>query len=355
MSNDRREFLKALGVTAAAVAGTGCGVAAAENAGALGDPAAADATAAVASDEAALRFASRATAKFGLELDGSFAGWIQSVDGGSAVGDVVTEKVGADGFAKKHIGAIKYEDITVNCGTGMSKAFYQWIQDTLTLQPKPKAGAVIESDQSARELSRLEFSNALLSEVDLPALDATSRATAKMTVKFSPEFTRTKKGSGAAIKFDIVADKWRTSDFKLKIDGLADATSRALKIEAITIKQKIVENAVGETRDVQKQPAGVDFSDLVVTVPDSHAQSFYDWHQDFVVQGNSGDHRERSGTLDYLDARLRPLFTLSFSHLGVFRVAPVNSNAAEKYRTIKGEMYCERIAFGASGGSGSSD
>ncbi|HVP62174.1 MAG TPA: phage tail protein [Myxococcaceae bacterium] len=351
MSNERREFLKALGVTAAAVAGTGCGVAAAGAAPAGGDAAAADATAAVAADEAALAPRSQATAKFGLELDGSFAGWVQSTEGGNAVADVVTEKVGADGFVKKHLAGVKYEDITINCGAGMSKAFYQWIQDTLTLKATRKNGAVIESDYNARELTRLEFSNALISEVDLPALDATSRATAKMTVKFSPEFIRSKKGNGVAIKFEIAADKWRTSDFKLKIDGLDDATSRALKIEAITIKQKVVENAVGEQRDYQKQPAGVDFSDVAVTVADSHAQSFYDWGQDFIVQGNNGDDKERGGTLDYLDSRLRPLFTLTFSHLGVFRVAPVNSNAAEKYRTIKAEMYCERIAFGASGGT----
>jgi phage tail-like protein len=356
MSNDRREFLKALGVTAAAVAGTGCGVAAAESVAAPLDGAVADASTPVAADEAAaLTLRSSATAKFGLELDGSFAGWLQSTEGGNATADVVTEKVGADGFAKKHLAGVKYEDITVNCGTGMSKAFYQWIQDTLSLRPNRKTGAVIESDHSARELSRLEFSNALISEMDMPALDASSRATAKMTVKFSPEFTRSKKGSGASIKFEIVGEKWRTSDFKLKIDGLDDATSRALKIEAITVKQKIVDDTVGENRDPTKQPAGVDFSNLAVTVADSHAQSFYDWAQDFIVQGNNGDDRERSGTLDYLDGRLRPLFTLTFSHLGVFRVAPVNSNAADKFRTHKAEMYCERIAFGASGSSGRTD
>jgi TAT (twin-arginine translocation) pathway signal sequence len=104
MSNDRREFLKALGVTAAAVAGTGCGAGAAEGAATSGAAAAADATAQVATEEAELSGRSRATtAKFELELDGSFAGWIQSTDGGNAVADVVTEKIGADGFQKKHL------------------------------------------------------------------------------------------------------------------------------------------------------------------------------------------------------------------------------------------------------------
>lgn len=353
MSNDRREFLKALGVTAAAVAGTGCGVAATESAAAAsGVAAAADATAPVAAEEDAFAAGPRAIAKYGLELDGSFAGWVQSFEGGNAVGDVVTEKQSPDGFTRKHLAGVKYEDITVNCGTGMSKAFYQWIQDTLTLQSRPVTGAVIESDATAREYLRIEFRNALISQVDFPALDAASRANAKMTVKFSPEFTRTHKGSGAVIKWDIPSLKWRTSDFKLSIDGLGDANSHAQKVDAITVKQTIVSSPVGETRDVGGQVTGIDFSNLAVTLPDSHAQSFYDWAQDFIVQGNNGDDRERGGTLEYLDSRLRPLFTLTFGHLGVFRLAPVNPNTADKFRTIKGEMYCERIQFGASGGVG---
>ena len=355
MSKDRREFLKALGATAAAVAGTGCGVGAAESVAGITTAAAADATVPVGTDEEALISPRRTTIKYGVELDGTFAGWVQSAEGGGAVGDVVTEKQGPDGISKKHLAGVKYEDITVNCGTGMSKAFYQWIQDTLGLKGARKNGAIIESDFNARERSRMEFTNALISEVGLPALDASSRATAKMTLKITPEFTRLKAGSGGQIKFESSFQvKWRTSDFKLKIDGLDDATSRALKIEAITIKQKVVENPIGENRDPAQQPAGLDFSDLAVSVADSHAKSFYDWHQDFVIQGNNGDDQERSGTLDYLDSRLRPLFTLTFSHLGIYRLDKQSPVARDQILTVKGEMYVERIGF-ATAGSGNSD
>ena len=33
---------------------------------------------------------------------------------------------GVKGGVKKHLAGVKYEDITVNCGTGMSKGFYEW-------------------------------------------------------------------------------------------------------------------------------------------------------------------------------------------------------------------------------------
>lgn len=44
-------------------------------------------------------------------------GWIQSVDGGHATSDVVTEKVGPDHIVHKHIAGVKYEDITLVAGT----------------------------------------------------------------------------------------------------------------------------------------------------------------------------------------------------------------------------------------------
>ena len=66
--------------------------------------------------------------RFAMDLGGSFAGWISSIEGGHATSDVVVEKLGADMIQHKHMAGVKYEDISVSCGTGMSKAFYTWIQ-----------------------------------------------------------------------------------------------------------------------------------------------------------------------------------------------------------------------------------
>ena len=63
---------------------------------------------------------------FALSLDGAMAGWLQNVQGGAAVAEVVREKTGADPIVRNHIGPVGYEDIVLTCGTGMSKAFYDW-------------------------------------------------------------------------------------------------------------------------------------------------------------------------------------------------------------------------------------
>src|SRR5258708_34582184 len=79
--------------------------------------------------------------KFGLEVGKVAAGWVQSVEGGHATSDVVVEKVGADHLQHKHIGGVKYEDISVSCGTGMSKAFYEWIKPSFDRQHMRNDGA----------------------------------------------------------------------------------------------------------------------------------------------------------------------------------------------------------------------
>ena len=59
------------------------------------------------------------------------------------------------------------------------------------------------------------------------------------------------------------------------------------KIEALVVKQKVIENGVGEQRDYEKVPGSVDIPNLVITLSESHAQEFYRWHEDFVIKGNN--------------------------------------------------------------------
>ena len=124
-----------------------------------------------------------------------------SVEGGHATSDVVIEKVGADHIMHKHIAGVKYEDITVNCGTGMSKGFYEWIKASFDHKLRRARTARSSPPTTTTRSSRaLNFFNALITEIGFPALDAASKDAAKMTIKFAPEYTRmTTKTGGATV------------------------------------------------------------------------------------------------------------------------------------------------------------
>jgi len=273
---------------------------------------------------------------FALSIDGEEPSFVESAEGGAAYGEVIVEVGGGSTLAKKHIGNVKYEEISFKCGTGMSKALYDWIQNSVSGKAIRRNGALIAADYDYKEQSRREFTNALISEIGFPALDGASKDAAKMTIKFEPESTRYIVRAGDVLKGGGTKQKkWLTSNFRLKIDGLD--CSRVNKIEALTIKQKAV----------QLEPTKIEFPNLVVTLPEAFSQTFFDWYESFVIDGKNSDADEKGGSLEILDAaQADVLLTLTFRNLGIFKMGLEGSEGgAERIRRIKAEMYCESMEF----------
>jgi phage tail-like protein len=287
---------------------------------------------------------------FGLELDGMMAGWLLGWEGGMPTTEVVQEKLGTDHLVHKHIGGVKYEDVVLTVGTGMSKHFWQWVQNSFDRNYTRQNGAVVAANFDYKETSRLEFKQGLITQVTFPGLDASSKDAAKVTVKVTPEYSRNKVTPQGSSTVTFQGDRskqirWSPANFRLSIDGVD--CSRVFKIEALTLNQKTTPYQIGELRDYQVEPVQVEYPNLVVTLPESHSKDFWDWYDDFVVNGNCTESNEKSGTLEYLDPTLAmTLFQLDFTRLGVFKVTQDKAEAnAEAIRRVKFEMYAESIAF----------
>lgn len=278
--------------------------------------------------------------KFAVELDGVLSA-LGSCAGGGTTSDVVEDPVGPDGIVHKHIAGVKYQDITVTCGMGMSKGFYEWMKASFDKGNVRKNGAVIAADFNYKDQGRVTFTNALITEVGMPALDAASKDAAKMTIKLSPESTRQGEATGLEVPRASVQKKWTPANFRLKIDGLEKPCSRVSKIDGFTIKQKLIQDAAGGVTTAFEVP------NLVITFPELDSKDFYDWHEDFVIKGNNGDDKEKGGTLEYLTPDLQTvLFTLTFHNLGIFKLTPEKTEAgSETIRRVKAEMYCEDMKF----------
>jgi hypothetical protein len=298
--------------------------------------------------------------RFGLELDGLPAGWV-SAEGGDATSDVVLEKVGPDNIQHKHLAGVKYEDITLNCETGMSRGFYDWIKASFDKKFMRKNGAIIASDYNFKPISRLQWTNGLITEVGFPACDAASKDAARMTVKIAPEFTRMGAAAQGALrtpsqmdqKSQMVQKRWLAANFRLQIAGCQTACAHVNKIEALTVKFAQIQNQEGRMRDYTAAPVHFDVPNLAITTAEAQAAEFYQWHQDFVIQGHNTRDKERGGTLEFLAPDLREsLLTLTFRGLGIFKFAPEKVEAgSENIRRVKAEMYCEDIGFAYGGGA----
>ena len=286
---------------------------------------------------------SYAAGRYAIFLDGEMAGWLQSVEGGQAAGDAIAGKLGQYPVEAKHIAGVKYEDIRLSCGTGMSPHFYEWIKAATDSQYERRNGQIVTCDENFKAMSALDFSNAIITEVGFPALDAASKDAAKMTIKIRPEWTRINVRPGGSVSGMIntkAQKKWLPANFRLQIAGL-DCT-RVNKIEAITVKQKVVENPVGTSRGYQKGAANVEVSKLVFTLPEAQAESFYK-----EAVGKRGPGNGKTGQLDYLSEDMREsLFTLKFTDLVVVSLTSDKTGAGnEAIRRVKVEMYSERMQF----------
>ena len=281
-----------------------------------------------------------------LALGGKFAGFMNSVEGGYAYADVAETKTASDPIVHRHIANVKYEDITLTCGTGMTAPFYDAIKAMVALNNIRRDGTIQLIDVDYNIMSLLEFVNGLVTEVTFPALDGSSKDVARLTVKISPELTHMKKGSGKLqVAPTPAAKQWFTCNFHLTIPGMD--CSGVSKIEALTIKQTITASTVGQQRIIQQQPSSIDFPNLVVTLSEARAQNFFDWHEDFVINGHSTADKLKQATLECLAPDLKStLFTLNFHGLGIFRLAPEKAEAGgENIRRVKAEMYCDKIDF----------
>ena len=291
----------------------------------------------------------RVTAQgFALELGGVNQGFVQSFEGGSAFGDVVVDKMDVDHIAHKHLAGVKYEDITVTVGTGMGKELYEFVKTAFDQQDVGRDMTFKRADSNQNVTWEMDVFQTLVTAVEFPLLDAASKKdVGGLTIKFSPEYTRVKQGSGKLSQARRTKPKqWITSNFRLTIPGL-DCT-RVSKIGAMSLTMDLVNDQVGEHRDPQRHAGPLHVPNLVVTLSEQGAQTFTDWHESFVIEGKNSQDQEKEGTLELLAADMKEvLFTLTFHGLGIFRLAADKYGAGnEAVSTLTAEMYCETMEFG---------
>jgi hypothetical protein len=280
-----------------------------------------------------------------LTLDGVKCGFLKSVDGGGISAEVITDPLGPSYFTKKHIGQPKYEAFEMQVGFSMTKVVYEWINQTWSWNIPRKSGGIISADYNLNAKSERQFTRALLTETTIPAMDSASKEPSYITLKFAPEYTRLVKSSGKLATDNKIDQKiFLPSNFRLQIDGLD--CSKVTKIESFTVKQGAAGKDIGSARDSQKEPGKLEFPNLKITMPETAAQSFIDWHENFVIKGMNDDSKERNGSLTLLSQnRQTELAKIEFFNMGIFRIQPDKTQANDQIRRLTVELYVERMTF----------
>ena len=289
------------------------------------------ATAALAapSRERATRQTGRAFLVVGREVVGLLKSW----QGGEPVGRVETDGT-VSGVVKKHIGAVSYRDIVLRFGLSLSKSIYTRIASMLNAIPQVLDGAVVMADAEGNAKSKLVFTDALITEIGFPALNAASDAAAFLEMTLAPTSTEVQSASG---KFAIPPQKqWLASNFRLQIPGV-DAT-KVSQIGAFSVRQPAVGGHITGPLEVP---------DLSVVFSTTSATSWNTWAGSFLPGGSTGDAGEKSGEIQYLASTLvQTLSTVKLSGLGVIALAKVGFvSGSESISKIEATLYGEEFGF----------
>ena len=77
------------------------------------------------------------------------------------------------------------------------------------------------------------------------------------------------------------------------------------------------------------------------------AQSWRDWMEKFVIEGNSGPESEKNGVLTFLSSNMKTeLAKIELSHLGIFKLSEdAVAAGSEGIHRVTAELYCEEMKF----------
>jgi phage tail-like protein len=282
-----------------------------------------------------------------LELGGTSTGFLQSVDGGGVRADVVSEEAPAGNApAKKHLGRPKYEDLVIEVGMAMSSAFWDWVCAFLDAKAPRRDGTVIAADVDGKRLHAHEISDALITELRVPALDGASKDPGFLRMVVAPDATTVVPGDGGLVSAPHAKKQklWQTSNFRLRVGDLP--CGRVSKIDSFTIKQG-VKPSDDDRRQHRLEPTKLEIPNLLVTLSASDLQPWFEWYEEFVVAGKSGDDAELAGEIALLGPDGSTLLELSLHHVGVSSLsllgAAEGSNAAAGKFTV--ELYVESMSL----------
>lgn len=279
---------------------------------------------------------------FMFNLQGVKCGFVRSAEGGDAVGEVVDEGPKSGVFPKKHIGQVKYDAVELTFGFSMTPDIYEWIRASWSDNYSRKDGSIVVTDPSLQAVSEREFYHALITEVTIPDLDASSKDAAHLTLKFAPEYTRDKKASGKVTAAKTPVQKqFIASAFRFELGDLPCA--KVSKIDSFTVTQAITTPDAGNPRDTPAEPGRLDFPNLRVTIAGVDAGAWADWQEDFLVNGNNDDAHEKSGVIVFLAPdRVDELGRIDLQNVGILALRRAAAPTGQVAHVVA-DLYCERM------------
>jgi hypothetical protein len=167
-----------------------------------------------------------------------------------------------------------------------------------------------------------------------------------MKASLALEYARHSKPKAASAGYGpSVASPWNSNGFRIAIDGLEKDCENVTTVAPLKRSHGVKLELSGNEGIPGKSRTNTDLSNIVITLPESNAKGFLDWHNDFVMNGNSND--ERNGRIEYFGPSNNSYFIVELKNLGILKVQTPSVFPGNSNRPVAIEMYCESMNISA--------
>jgi hypothetical protein len=273
-----------------------------------------------------------------LDLDGVSKGSLASTAGGVPVVEVATSVAGS--VVKKDVKSVSIEALRMEMAFGTFTGIQDWVDSAWNGKVVRKDGSVVADRVTSKVVT--DFTDALLTEVTIPALDASSKDVARFGIAVLPtQVERTELPKESKPRAPVKVPNLLASNFRVTLGDLP--CTRIVRIDPFTVKSGAATSlGTGREREVG---SAVNFPDLRVTFSATDAAHWEEYAQAVLKDGRIDDSEELSGSIEFLSANLKDvLATLKLQNVGIKRLAPVPASESEALR-YQADLYVEKISF----------
>lgn len=292
----------------------------------------------------------RNTGRFQLEVDGTPVGSLRHFSGLGTVADMAQTAPAAGGPPKKHVANFRWAPGKARLGLGMGQGMYGWLKASLDQGGARKGGSFKLADAAGKVQSAHTFSNALVTALTVPRLDAASKEAGYLEVAFEAEQVQWALGSGEVLApgaLRPVTKAWITSNFKLSLGNLPCA--RVVAVEAFTWRCEVAADAIGVGRVPIAQPAKVTVPDLQLTISVADHPAWAAAAKAWFVDGQRLEANELQGRLTLLDPTLdeaNALGAITLGNVGFKAYTPPEADtSAGALATFSVLLYVEKMGL----------
>jgi phage tail-like protein len=285
-----------------------------------------------------------------VQIDNKDLGIVQSVEGGGIKADLLTQPIGVENVRVKNIGGVTYEPLTFTLGASLSETFYKWVQDSWSGNYSRKDGSVMLCDFELVPRHEIEFTQGLIVETTVPALDASGKGVANLIIKVQAEGLKHNTSPNANKTKGLVPKEqkqFQTANFSFELDHVK--TGNVTKVESFTIKQGVKPMPNGRQREPQWEPTSLEYPNVTITTALQGAEDLFKWHKKFVIDGDAQVEDEVTGTIKLLDTSMKKsLLEIAMTGVGITSLGIEKSDAAQGrsgVKRVKAELYVTEMKF----------